>query len=479
MYSRSLLVASLLLALAVRMRLAVTDDSIHWPDEITKTVEAGHRAAFGYGWKPWEYVYGAVSWAAGGVFAVVLRVLTAVGLDDPHRYAVVVRSLLVVASLSAAWAVYRAVKDWDGSDLAAAVAGAVAALAAPVVYFSHRPLTEVLSLAPVTFGVWLTLRSGERSRRSAVVGAALLGLAVLFRLQNGLVSAVVLVVLALRRDRERLRTVAVVLGIAAVVYGVIDWVTWGVPFHSAWEYWRWNVAKGVAGNFGTAPFHYYGRFLLLSVGPVAVVLGVFVLAAVRRASGLVAVPALFLLAHSLEAHKEARFVLVAVPLLCIAAGVGFDEVGRRLPRAGPSVLAAVVLVPVAFQAVTIERLTMRDTGQDHLFAASASAFAHSQEVNRLLFAAHRRADLCGIRVVPLEAEWTGGYTYLHRHVPFYDKRVPAERAAGHYNYEIVVRVPDDPRVVAADGGYGLLRVADACTPDPEFSTRLPDPSVSR
>jgi len=206
---------------------------------------------------------------------------------------------------------------------------------------------------------------------------------------------------------------------------------------------------------------------------------VLVIAVLRRAPGLVAVPVVFLFAHSLEAHKEVRFVLAAVPLLCIVVGVGLDEVGRRLPRRASPVLAAVVLVPVAFQAVTIERLTMRDTGQDHLFAASASAFAHSKEVNRLLFAAHRRADLCGIRVVPLEAEWTGGYTYLHRDVPFYDKRVPVEQAAGHYNYEIVVRAPDDPRVVAADGGYGLLRMADSCTPDPGFSTRLPDPTVSR
>lgn len=420
-----------------------------------------------------------MSWGTGALFAAVLRVLTAVGLDDPHRYVVVVRSLLVAVSLSAAWAVYRAVRDWDGSEVAAAVAGSLAALAAPVVYFSHRPLTEVLSMAPVAFGVWLTLRPGDRSRRSVIGGAALLGLSVLFRLQNGLLCAVVLAVLALRRDRARLRLVAAVLGIAAVVYGIVDWVTWGVPFHSAWEYWRWNVVKGVAGKFGTESASYYARFLFLSIGPVSLVLGALALAAARRAPGVLLAPVVFLVAHSVEGHKEARFVLAVVPLLCVAAGIGLDEVGRRLPRAVAPVLAAVVLAPVAFQAVTIERLTMRDVGQDHLFAASASAFAHSREVNRLLFAAHRRPDLCGIRVAPLEAEWTGGYTYLHRDVPFYDKRVPPDRAAGRYNYEIAVRAPDDPRVVAADGGYGLLRVADSCTPDPEFSTRLPDPAVAR
>ena len=472
-----MLLGGLALGLAVRLHLAVTDDSVYWPDQVHKTIEAGHRAAFGYGWQPWEYVHGAVSWTIGGLFAALLWALAAVGLDDPHRYVVVLRALVAVASLSASWAVYRAVRDWDGSELAASVAGALSALLAPIVYFSHRPLSETLSLAPVTFGVWLTLRP-QSDRRFEVIGAAVLAFAVLLRLQNGLVCAVVLAALALRRDWPRLRVVVAVFGVGAVVYGLVDWVTWGVPFHSPWEYGRWTFGKGVAEAFGESPFHYYGRFLFLSIGPVSVLLLALASAAVRRAPSLLALPLVFVLAHSIEGHKEARFVLVAVPLLCMAVGVGLDEVGRRWRPLLPA-LAVLLLVPVAYQAVTIKRLTMRDIGQDHMFAAGASAFAHSGEVNRLLFAAHRRADLCGLRVTVLEAAWSGGYTYLHRDVPFYDKWVPEATAAGHYNYEITVRDPTDPRFVAADGGYGLRRVADTCEPDPGFSTRFGDPETPR
>ncbi|MDQ3758305.1 MAG: hypothetical protein M3394_10700, partial [Actinomycetota bacterium] len=374
---------------------------------------------------------------------------------------------------------YRAVRDWDGSELAAAVAGVSSALLAPVLYFSHRPLSETLSLAPVTFGVWLTLRP-QGQRRGEVVGAALLALSVLLRLQNGLICLTVLAALALRRDWRRARVVVAVLGIGALVYGVVDWVTWGVPFHSPWEYGRWTFVKGVAEAFGESPFHYYGRFLWLSIGPVLLLLVALAAAAARRAPGLVAVPLVFVLAHSVEGHKEARFVLVALPLLCAAAGIGLDQVGRRLRRGFVvPVLAVVLLGPLVHQAVTVKRLTMRDIGQDHMFAAGASAFAHSGEVNRLLFAAHRRADLCGLRVTVLEAAWSGGYTYLHRDVPFYDKWVLEARSAGHYNYEIAVRDPSDPRFVAADGGYGLRRVADRCEPDPAFSTRFGDPETPR
>jgi phosphatidylinositol glycan class B len=471
---RLVLAAGLLLGLAVRLRLAVTDDSVYWPDQVHKTIEAGHRAAFGYGWQPWEYVHGAVSWTIGGMFAAVLWALAGLGLDDPHRYVVVVRTLVAVASMLASWAVYRAVRDWGGAELPAAVASMLSALAAPVLYFSHRPLSETLSLAPVTFGVWLTLRPARRPRLDAV-GAALLALSVLLRLQNGLVCLTVLAVLALRRDWRRLRPVALVLAAGAALYGAVDWLTWGVPFHSPWEYGRWTFGKGVAEAFGESPFPYYLRFLFLSIGPVSVVLLGLAVAAAWRAPGLVAVPGVFLLAHSIEGHKEARFVLVAVPLLCMAVGIGLDQLGRRWRP----VVAVLVLAPVAYQAVTIERLTMRDIGQDHMFAASASAFAHSGEVNRLLFAAHRRADLCGLRVAVLEAAWSGGYTYLHRNVPFYDKWVPEARAAGHYNYEIVVRDPTDPRFVASDGGYGLRRVGDRCRPDPAFSSRFGDPETRR
>ncbi|HEX2038337.1 MAG TPA: hypothetical protein VHF47_01250 [Acidimicrobiales bacterium] len=467
-----LLAAGLAVGLVVRLHLAVTDDSVHWPDQVHKTIEAGHRVAFGYGWQPWEYVHGAVSWTVGGLLGAVLWMLAAVGLDDPHRYVVAVRALVAVASLSASWAVYRAVRDWDGGELAACVAGALSALAAPAVYFAHRPLSETLSLAPITFGMWLTLR--PRGRWHAV-GAALLAFAVLLRLQNALFCAVALAALALARDWRRLRVVGAVLAAGALVYGVVDWATWGVPFHSAWEYVNWNVMKDVAGAFGESPFHYYLRFLFLSIGPVSLLLVVLAAAAGRRAPALVAAPLVFLLAHSVEGHKEARFVLAVVPLLCIAVGIGLDEVGRRVRRQFVvPVLGAVVLAPVAFQAVTIERLTMRDVGQDHLFAAGASAFAQSGEVNRLLFAAHRRPDLCGIRLATLEAPWSGGYSHLHRDVPFYDKHDPV---SGRYNYEIAVRDPTDTRFVAADGGYGLRRLGARCEPDPAFSTRFADPAT--
>lgn len=471
---RALLVAGLALGLGVRLVLAVTDDSVYWPDEVHKTLEPAHRVAFGYGFQAWEFVRGASNWTLAGLLGGGLKALSLVGLDDPHRYVIVLRTVFAVAALSSAYAVARLAASWGAGPVASGFGGALAALVVPLVYFSHRALTETASLAPVTFGVWLTLRR-EEGRRWTVVGASLLGVAVLFRLHNALFCVVVVGVLLARRDRDRLRVVVPTLAAWAAVLGLVDWVTWGVPFHSALEYGRASFVEGVAEGFSESPASYYLRWLFFAVGPVSLVLAVLVGVGARRAVAPFVAAAVFVGVHSLQGHKEARFILPALPLLCAVAAVGLDTVLRLWRRVG-AVVAVAVLVPVAFQAVTIKRLTIRDIGQDHLFFAGSSAYFHSTSTNRLLFAAHRQPDLCGLRVADLEREWTGGYTYLHRDVPVYDKFSAPGDDEGRYNFLIDDYTVSDPRIVAVDGGLALQRVGDSCAPPaPGHSDKLGDP----
>lgn len=477
--ARLVLAGALALGLAVRLWLSVTDDGMYWPDEVHKTWEPAHRVAFGYGFQAWEFVRGASNWVLAGVVGGLLWLVAAVGLDDPHRYVIVLRALFSVAALSSAYAAARLAGAWEAGRVASAVAGGVTALAAPMLYFSHRGLTETASLAPVTFGLWLTLRPDGERRRWAAAGASLLGVAVLFRVHNALFCVVILGVLAARRDWGRLRLVAAVLAGWAAVLGVVDWATWGVPFHSVLEYGRATFQKGVAAGFGETPAWYYLRFLFHAIGPVVVLLGLLVVAGAWRAPGLFVCGALFVALHSVEGHKEARFVLPALPALFAVAGVGLDTLWRRRRVLG-AVVAVAVLAPVVFQAVTIKRLTIRDVGQDHLFFAGSSAYFHSTSTNRLLFAAHRRPDLCGLRVASLEREWSGGYTYLHRDVPVYDKFAAPADYDGRYNYLIGEYTAGDPRIVAVDGGLALQRVADDCAPPaPGYSDKLGDPLAGK
>ena len=469
-----LLVAVLVAGGGLRAWLVARDHSIYWPDEVYKSLEPAHRAVFGYGFRAWEYVLGAANWTFAGLLAAVLAVVTGLGLDDPAGYVVVIRATLAASTLAAAWATAWLARRSGASPLAAVAAAALVALPAPVVYFSHRALSETASLLPVAAGLALALPAGA-GRRAVVGGASLMGLAVLLRLHNALFCAGLVATVAWRRDWAGLRAVLVTLAVWAAAYGVIDWVTWGSPFHSAVEYLRFSVIEDGASRFGTSPFAYYFQFLFRAAGPaLAVVVAVLVLVGARRAPALFAMAAAFVLFHSAIGHKEARFVLASLSLLAALAAVGADTVAGWTARP-PAALVAVVGVVVAASALSGARLggvDYGDVGQGHLFAAGASAYEHGDAINRLLLAAHDRPDLCGLEVEHEVVVFTGGYTYLHRRVPLWDRNGPP-RQSGRFNYAIGLFDPADPGVVARDGGLALTRLSSAgCAPGPAFDDRL-------
>ena len=469
------MVASLLVGTILRARLVLGDDSVYWPDEIFKSFEPAHRAAFGYGFEAWEFRVGANNWAFPGLLAGALAGLGRVGLDDPATYIPALRALLAASTLVAAWAAYRLARTHDVDEVAASVAAALVALLAPVVYFSHRALTETASLLPVTLGLALALPA-TGTRRAGVVGTSLLGLSVLFRLQNGLFCLGLLAVLAARRDWPGLRRAGIVLAVWAMVLGLIDWVSWGVPFQSVIEYARFSFTGDGAARFGTSPFGYYADFLGSSIGPVAVAIGaVLVVLAAPRAPALLLVTLGFLLVHSLEAHKEARFILPALPLLAALVAIGVSELGRRWLRR-PAVTAGLVAALVVGAAVSgagVRRLNYDQVGQGQWFDPAASAYSHGDAVNRLLLAAHDVPGLCGLKVETEMLAFTGGYAYLHRDVPFYGRSGPS-RESGMFNYAIGLWDNTDPGVVATEGGLALTQVGppSACAPDPGFTDQL-------
>ncbi len=103
--------------------------------------------------------------------------------------------------------------------------------------------------------------------------------------------------------------------------------------------------------------------------------------------------------------------------------------------------------------------------------AAASAWDDFGPVNRLLLAAHRQDDLCGLRIDAAHLAWTGGSTYLHRDAPLYMPGTPVQ--GGHFNYVITFPGSGAP-VVAKDGPLELVRIPNApCVKDPGYTWRLP------
>jgi hypothetical protein len=472
--ARLVLWSALIAGLGCRIYVALTDDGIHWPDEIHQSLEPAHRLVFGYGLVAWEFTAGARNWAFPGLVAALMKTSALLGGDSPRIYLPVIRFAFIAMSLGTALGIYRLARAWRASEEAAAAGAAVWALAAPSIYFAHRAMSENAATLVAVWGVAFLL--GPRgSRRSVWVGASLLGLSVLFRIQMTVLVLGALGVLAARRNWRGLLESIVVLGIWAVAYGALDALTWreapgaayGGWFHSARLYLQFNLIEGRSAQWGTSPPGYYFESVFRSMPVIAACLAIGLLIGLRCASALSVLALLFLLAHSAIPHKELRFILPMLPL-AMAATVRSVDVLPRAPRlAGVGLLLAGAVA----SAVTFRALTWGDLGgrPDHP-DAQMSAWDASGPVNRLLLAAHRQRDLCGLRV-DVHPAFHGASTYLHLPVPIYYN---GDESSGFYNYAIA-NVGSGLRVVARDHDMELVRVAEGthCRPDHGYDWRLP------
>ncbi len=455
-----ILAAVLLAGGILRLWLGLHLDDMYFPDEHYKSLEQAHRLVFGYGIVPWEFVEGATNWAWPATVALIFKVASLVGLSEPAEYIGLARVVLAAAGVATAYGSFRLARSYGASTLAASSGAALFALAAPAIYFAPRALSETASTLPVVLGLALAVQPKARSRQ-VCAGASLLGLSVMFRLQNAYFAAALLAILIARRDRRAAVSAFCTLAVWALALGVVDRLTWGSWFNSAFEYLQVTLVERQASGWGTSPFGYYGDVLLGSLGiAAAALLVVLCLVSARRAPGLLLAAAGFVLLHSLEPHKEGRFLLPLLPVVCGLAAIGLDELGRRAGRRALGAGMAALLVAATLSAARLPDLTFRDLGQ---LPADESAHGRGAEATRLLLVAHKLPDLCGLRIEGIGFILTGGYTWLHRRVPMFNPDGNL-RPPGVFNYLIApAGTSGEGVVVARDNGWTLLRLpAEGC-----------------
>jgi hypothetical protein len=336
-------------------------------------------------------------------------------------------------------------------------------------------MSENASALPVVLGLAIALAPGA-SRRALGVGASLLGLAVMLRLQTGIFCVGLLAILAARRQWKDAGFALGVLTVWAVLFGLLDRLTWGDWFHSARVYLQFNLIQQGGSGWGTAPPSYYSRVLLKGMMGVTLVATGLSLLALWRARSLAALVIAFYVLHMAQPHKELRFLVPVFPLFAALAAVGLDWVmGAWKRRSVRAVLALGVAATGLISAVMASRLTFGDLGQYESVRPLDSAYDDSGPVNRLLAAAGQREDLCGLKLeAPIHLAWTGGYSYFHRLAPLYWYPGP-DRGSGLFNY--VITLPQfafGGEAVAQEHGLVLLHLSvPGCRPDPGFSWRLP------
>jgi GPI mannosyltransferase 3 len=448
-----LLLCGLAVGLAARLAFAFLDDGLLWPDEYYQSLEPAHRAVFGYGWQAWEFLEGARHWTLPGFIALIIRAANGVGLD----YLAAVETVFCLTGAATSLAVFSLARAQGASRVSSAIVATVFSLMGLAIYLSPRAMGETLSALPITFALARSVRAELKTKDILVLGA-LLTLGVALRLQNGLFCLFVLGLLFRTQRRAALQLFGVLV-VGALLYGAIDWLTWGKPFHSALTYLRFNLIEGKSSSFGTHHFFLYFQALFTAEGLTIVPLVVLSVLGFKSARAIPLMALGFVLVHSLIPHKELRFIFPAIPLLAAHAALGLDRFPERRRVA---LLGFAVVSLLTFPTLTFGRLGISNP------ARSLSAIDYVGPENRLLKRARTLEDLCGLRIASNEWWRTGGYAYLHREVPMYGPRDPE----GHYNYVIARRGEVVGTEVAHDGDRVLVRVDLPCSPDPAYDWHL-------
>ncbi|PIC46992.1 hypothetical protein B9Z55_006487 [Caenorhabditis nigoni] len=143
--------------------------------------------------------------------------------------------------------------------------------------------------------------------------------------------------------RLLLRTVLpVALPILTITVMIDSWA-YGKPTIPLWNFLQFNVVQGGSSLFGVHPWHWYitsGAPAVLTVQLLPIFIGIVGPSIFRPTLLPLIATVFYITVHSLLPHKEQRFLLPIIPLLCIYAGGAFQ--GLKKWR-GSAIIAMVTI----------------------------------------------------------------------------------------------------------------------------------------
>lgn len=459
-----LLLLFFLVALGLRVGVAVRFPSVAYPDEVYETQEPAHRLAYGYGVIHWEWREGVRSWVFPAFLAGVMRATDWAGPGSSGylRGIVVVLSAI---SLIAVWFGFAWAKRASGMEAAIIAAGACATWW-ELLYFAPRALSEVVAGNVLLPGLYLGVYGDKLPERKRLFLAGLfLGLAVSLRIQFAPAVAFAALYFCRTNWRKRLPAVLAGLLLPVLAFGLVDAFTWSYPFQSFFLYFWVDVVKGRALIYGGAePWGWYVFKFAKHFGPMLVL----ALIGVRRSPFLAWIALLILVPHSIIGLKQVRYLYPLVPIVLTLAAIGIVRIADELNTWRRSLLPprTIVFAGLAFCFITSVFIGSQFDGWDELSGIPAA-------FDRL----SRESSLCGVALfhVPL---FGGEYMHLHQNVPMFvippENRVVGETTS--FNALVTQEHDMTTALTVARAGFKLeqcwpsgtclFRRAGPCAPPP-------------
>ena len=461
------LLAICLLAVAIRASVMTLLPSILHPDE-RMWLEAANRLVNHQGLTTWDFQVGERSWLWPGLMAGFMAIGQLFGAP-PNASLGGVAVLISIVSLAPVicgflWG--RNVAGFPG----AVTTGLLNAVWFELVYFYAHPLSESVAGAALVTGLYL-IYPGRNvwSERQMFIGAAMLGLAAVMRPQ--LIPAIAVAVVAVGGIRLRSHYPALLAGLALpiVLSGLLDWLTWGWPFHATVLYVYYSAK--VSSAAGLNPFYSYFGWEWVAWGLFGVVIVLTALYGALRLPLLFWVVVTIFVIHSAFSHKEYRYISPALPLIMTLAGVGStmaaDWLANRLSQ--PWVRRALlVAVPLGW---TIASVALAASPNRIWF------WVRSRGSILAMRAINADKEACGVGVYPGKFWWrAAGYAGLRPAIPLFDAGETANPIAPTaYNYVISFQPRNKelghPADLPADfASFGYQQVQ--CWTDPYDRTML-------
>lgn len=398
-----------LVALALILRLAaLMAVNMHHPDEFYQYPEQAYRLLTGQGVIPWEYRVGIRSW----LLPLLLVPPMALGLWlDPNGTLPLVLAQAMMACLSLSCVIFAAKIGLRHSKTHGLLAGFIIATWFEFVYFGGKTLTESAALAafmPAAYFLTQPGLDGPTGRRSLILAGFLMGLCFLLRFQLGPALFTLVAIIAGRDWRNRWLPIVIGGSLALLLGGAVDLAMGGLPFRWLIENVRINIYEGRAQRYGVSPATFYIALYGLLYFAALPFIVILVRLGQRRYPALLAAAVVNLIAHSLIAHKEYRFVILSSLIIMLLAALGMADAIKYLGDRRPQLRR--ILIPATLALSAAVSATLATTR----FAWGWSAY---RPVITLVRMAGDRPELCAF-ATPSEHWWLGtNYVNLQRKVP--------------------------------------------------------------
>ena len=463
------LLAICLLAVAIRASVMALLPSILHPDE-RMWLEAADRLVNHKGLLTWDFQVGERSWLWPGLIAGFMAIGQLFG-SPPDAALGGVSALICIVSLAPVicgflWG--RNVAGFTG----AVTTGLLNAVWFELVYFYTHPLSESFASAALVAGLYL-IYPGRNvwSERQMFIGAAALGLAAVLRPQLVPVIAVAVVAVGGIRLRSHYPALLGGLALSIVLSGLLDWITWGWPFHATLLYVYYSAK--VSSAAGLNPFYSYFGWEGVAWGLFGVVIVLCALYGAIRLPLLLWVAALIFIIHSAFSHKEYRYISPALPLIMTLAGVGSAMVAEQLAsRLGQPWVRRALLVAVPLGWTVASVALAASPNRRWFWVRSRGSILAMQAINA-------DKEACGVGIYPGSMWWrAAGYSGLRPGLPLFNAGETASPIAPNaYNYVISLqqrsRELQHPVDLSADfAGLGYQQIQ--CWTDPYDRTMLPE-----